>query len=74
MKREYFYKNMNLIEKALHDVKGNLEVFLEDPVPEVFKGRLKDAFDILDSTWDDLAGILNQVDDGQFDEHFEEGS
>lgn len=73
MKKEHFYKSVNLIEKALHDVKGNLEVFLEEDVPEVLKGKLFDLFDRLDSTWDELAGILNRYDDGEFDDVLEGG-
>ena len=72
MKKEHFYKSLNLIEKALHDVKANLEVFLGEDVPEALKPKLFDAFDRLDSTWDELAGILNQYDDGKFDEVLEE--
>lgn len=73
MEKEYFYKSVSLIEKALNDVKGNLEVFLEEDIPEVLKGKLLDVFDRLDSTWDEVAGILNRYDDGEFDNVLEGG-
>jgi hypothetical protein len=72
--KEYFYAKLNHIEKAVHDAKENLDLFIKKGITP--KGKLqkqiREAFDYLDTVWDELAGVLNRFDGGDLDPLFEE--